>query len=58
MNCMPECHARNMMNARFKGEIRKNRHLPEHLPEAHARTVAHDQKLLHMIKKFESARKL
>ena len=50
-----QCDVGNVMNVWFKGEIRENKHFTDHVQVAH---VAHDQKLLHMIKKFELSKNL
>ena len=47
-----QCDVGNVMNVWFKGEIRENRHLTDHVQVAYDQNVAHDQKIW-IIKKFE-----
>ena len=53
-----QCDVRNVVNVRFKDEMRENGHFTDHVQVAHDQNVAHDQKLLHMIKKFELSKNL
>ena len=53
-----QCDVGNVVNVRFKDEIRENRHFTDHVQIAHDQNVAHDQKLLHMIKTFELSKNL
>ena len=47
-----QCDVGNVVNVRFKDEMRENGHFTDHVQVAHDQNVAHDQKLLHMIKKL------
>ena len=53
-----QCDVGNVVNVRFKDEMRENRHFTDHVQVAHDQNVAHDQKLLYMIKKFELSKNL
>ena len=39
-----QCDVRNVVNVRFKDEMRENRHFTDHVQVAHDQNVAHDQK--------------
>ena len=53
-----QCDVGNVVNVRFKDEMRKNGHFADHVQVVHDQNVTHDQKLLHMIKKFELSKNL
>ena len=48
-----QCDVGNVVNVRFKDEMRENGHFTDHVQVAHDQNVAHDQKLLHMIENFD-----
>ena len=45
-----QCDVGNVVNVQFKDEMRENGHFTDHVQVVHDQNVAHDQKLLHMIK--------
>ena len=40
-----QCEVGNVVNVRFRDEIKANRHFTDHVQVAHDQNVAHDQKI-------------
>ena len=40
-----QCNVRNVVNVRFKDEMRENKHFTDHVQAAHDQNVGHDQKI-------------